>query len=135
MDRLSLLSLRLRVLSAARGSEMRAALAVQYFWRRYNDMLARANDPIYELIDKRGKPSQASRWASRASGNAALARSHSSLLDSPTHRGGVATGSVAESAMIGGLTELKELMTDMRRRIDRLETPTPTTSRSKLPRF
>ena len=36
--------------------------------RRYNDLLAQANDPIYELIDKEGQPSAVNSkqlWASR----------------------------------------------------------------------
>ena len=47
MDRLSMLALRLRCLSHShqKGEEW-CALTIQYHWRRYSDLLARANDPI-----------------------------------------------------------------------------------------
>ena len=70
LDRLSMLALRLRILSLPADSEMRAALVIQYQWRKCNQELAQANDPVYDLIDKEGQPAAINprdRWAARRS--------------------------------------------------------------------
>ena len=133
MDRLAMLALRLRVVSAAQGSEMRAVLTIQYHWRRFNDRLARANDPIYEHIDKDGHLSSTARWAARS-----LHRSSTRKI--PLVRAGARGG----GRMAGGggaarrdeqaamtyvmaqkIDEIKEILVEMKSRIERLEETTP----------
>ena len=46
-------------------SEVRAALHIQYAWKRYYDVMTQANDPVYALIKKKEVVSRQERWQSR----------------------------------------------------------------------
>lgn len=150
MDRLSMLALRLRLISAPKETELRAALIMQYHWRRYNDLLARANDPIYELIDKETGPQNLTheqRWQARsvarpgvlpghATSRNMAKSSHNLLHDAAgTHRqsAGPAKGGGGEAdvRVLKGIAELKEMYSEIKLRLDRLEENTPRRGKSK----
>ena len=124
MDRLSMLALRLRILSTRDSPRMRAALTIQYHWRRYNDLLARANDPTYELIEKGSQPSSAAVWASRSitrNRKKAVGKRHSAV-----------DGGGAQTAVLGKLDEITSLIKNLSGRVEQLESATPRKSK-KLP--
>jgi len=142
MDRLSMLALRLRILWGTMEPEVRAALNIQYHWRRYNDLLAQANDPIYELIDKEGQPSAVNSkqlWASRSNhSRLSLGSSKSSKnllggskqnLSNRAHqsfRGGRRLRNNDNSeAVMDRLGEVMAVLIDMRGRIENLEGGSP----------
>lgn len=121
---------------ASRSSHC-AACRPQYTWRRYNDLLARANDPVYELIDKEGQPSQQALWQMRSSGAGKssknlLVRTKTGLKGNASYRRRRA--SRAPSAAPDILTQEKldaitAMLKDVQERVEGLEAKTASSHR------
>lgn len=148
-----ILARRLRILSTERNTRTWAALVVQYQWRKFNDALARANDPIYEMInnDKQAL-SSGKRWAARALHRSST-RTAVPVGKRGTRRGGGGGGSGGEGVqraaaaarsreqhddsaagmyvMMSSLDEIKEMMIDLKARVERIEEATPRTKASR----
>jgi len=141
MDRLSMLALRMRIVSTKEPQDVKAALTLQYHWRRYNDQLARANDPVYDLIENEGKPvgdnakwvSNQARWMSRSpSRRLRLTKAHA--LPKPEQTSPTATrppAAAADSELRDNIGEIKEMLLEMKGRLERLEETTPRTKHMK----
>ena len=63
-DKIRKMAAQMRVAMMPR-SEVRAALHIQYAWKRYYDVMTQANDPVYALIKKKEVVSRQERWQSR----------------------------------------------------------------------
>ena len=123
-----------------------ACLTVQYYWRRLNDQLARANDPIYRMLESAGEPTARTRWLSRT--HASFKHSRQSMgsggragavgargAGAGAGGGGAAAkgGAATAGEVVEHLLDLKKLMLDMRARIERLEQGAPSgTNRTKI---
>ena len=159
MDRLSMLSLRLRILAQAKQAkdELWCALRIQVAWRRYRDLLSRANDPIYEYILKEGEPhtpvtspsvsvtaqsiATLSRAPSGSSGDRGSTVSEVTLdlrraqttsfrgrASGPvSYRGGGRRGG-ADGEMLAKMGDIYSLLLDLKGRVERLEPNTPSSS-------
>jgi CRP-like cAMP-binding protein len=128
MERLSILALRLRVLSSPPGSPLRSALTIQLAWRQYSDALAQANDPVSEQIAKEGHPSNGG--PSAGANPPFLTRSKSSMSSSSRNLSrGMASfrrvkprrGPGDSDAVMDQLGQIMGVLIDVRARVDKLE--------------
>ena len=147
MDRLAMLAMRFRMLACARGTPERAAVVIAYNWRRHVDQLARASDPIYELIEAAKEPLYTSVLSARSLGKSpSLGRMPTGRWSlSATQSDGAPKGVVPVAHLLPGadplnrgIGELKEMMRELTKghqqlvsRLQAIEDSTPRSSKAK----